>query len=185
MPSMSAHMAIACRLCNLFDVNKEEFIKGNLLPDLYDDKEKSHFKIKGKLFMVPNINEAINNLNINNSMDLGYLSHLLLDKYYFDEYLIKYDSTIFNNNNLYYDYDVLNIEIIKYFNLDINYLKQILKEFPKDINNEKLLKNIECLDLNISGNTKIIDKEEFLCFLENVSKRIIDNLRNLNKKNNL
>ena len=46
MPSMSAHMAIACTLSKKINVNEIDFIKGNLLPDLYDDKMKSHYKIK-------------------------------------------------------------------------------------------------------------------------------------------
>lgn len=179
MPSMSAHMAVACNLSDELDVDKEEFIKGNLLPDLYDNKEKSHFKVQGIIYYVPDIKKAIENLDLNNSLYLGYLTHLLLDKYYFDEYLIKYKSNLFDNKNIYKDYDILNKDIINYFKLDVDYLKKILKDFPSDINKHKLLKNIECLDININDKTQIIDKEDFILFLENISNIIKDEIESL------
>ena len=97
MPSMSAHMAIATRLSEKLNVDKKDFIKGNLLPDLYDDKVKSHYKIQGKKYFVQDINKAIKSLDLSSSLYLGYLSHLLLDKYYFDDYLLKYDSDLFKD----------------------------------------------------------------------------------------
>ena len=183
MPSMSAHMAIACTLSKKLNVSEIDFIKGNLLPDLYDDKMKSHYKIKGKRYYIPNIKEVIKNINLNDSLDLGYLSHLLLDYYYFDEYLIKYDESLFEEYSLYDDYDIINKDIIDYFNIDIDYLNNILVNFSKDINEQKLIKNKECLKLNINGNTKIIDKDDFIKFLDESSKRIYDDINMIIGKN--
>ena len=177
MPSMSSHMAVACNICDYLGVNKEEFIKGNLLPDLYDDKNKSHFKIQGKKYYIPDIEKAINSLDINNNLYLGYLSHLLLDKYYFDEYLLKYEEDLFQDNEIYKDYDVLSKDIVNHFNLDVDYLKSILKDFPKEINKKRLKNNLKCLALNIDGNTKTLDKEEFIRFLEEVSNRVKEDLK--------
>ena len=181
MPSMSAHMAIACRLSDKLNVNKSEFIKGNLLPDLYDNKELSHFKVKGKIYYVPDIEKAKKELDLNNDLYLGYLTHLLLDKYYFDEYLIKYN---LSNKSIYKEYDILNKDIIKHFNIDVLYLKKILTNFPNDINTLKLQKNIECLDLNIEDKLEILDKDDFILFLENSSFRILEEIKNIRSVEN-
>ena len=172
MPSMSSHMVIALKLCDKLNVDKKEFIKGNLLPDLYDDKNKSHFKVKGKKYDIPDIEKAINSLDINDSLYLGYISHLLLDKYYFDEYLLKYDRDLFIDNKIYKDYDVINKKIVNYFNIDSDYLKSILKDFPSDINKKRLKNNIKCLELDIDGKTNILAEKDFIKFLEESSERI-------------
>lgn len=172
MPSMSAHMAIATRLSEKLNVDKKDFIKGNLLPDLYDDKVKSHYKIQGKKYSVPDINKAIKSLDLSSSLYLGYLSHLLLDKYYFDDYLLKYDSDLFKDKTIYSDYDIINKDIIDYFNLDVNYIKGLMKDFPKEINQKKIDKNLECLDYNIDKKTNILDKNNFLKFLDEISNKI-------------
>lgn len=179
MPSMSAHMAIACKLSNKLNVDKKEFIKGNILPDLYENKEKSHYKIQGKRYTVPNIEEAVKTLDLSKSIDIGYLSHLLLDYYYFNEYLIKYDNDLFKNSDIYKDYDILNIDIINYYKIDINYIKSILTDFPKGINKRRLTNNINCLDLIIKDNTKILNKKDFLNFLDKISVKIENDIKEL------
>ncbi len=184
MPCMSAHMAIATKLSKLLPVDKDDFIKGNILPDLYDDKEKSHYKIKGKIYEIPNINIAVKSLNLTNSLDIGYLSHLLLDKYYFDEYLTKYDYDLFKNDAIYRDYDILNIDIINHFNIDIDYIKNVLSNYLKEFNNKKLVDNISYLDIKKEGNTKVLNKMEFLDFLDKASIKIEKDIINIISKKN-
>ena len=179
MPSLSSHMAIACKIGDQLKVNKEEFIKGNLLPDLYNNKIKSHFKIQGNKYLIPDIDKAVESLDINSSLNLGYISHLLLDKYYFDDYLLKYDKDLFQDSEIYKDYDIINIDIIKHFRLDIDYLKSILKDFPEGISNKKLKNNLKCLELNIDDDTKILNKKDFIKFLDNVVDKVKEDLENI------
>ena len=179
MPSMSAHMAVAKKVSEQLNIDDYNFIKGNILPDLYDDKNKSHFKIKDKKYLIPNIEEAINELEINNNLYLGYITHLLLDKYYLENFLDKYDFDVFKNGDLYEDYDYLNDDIINYFKLDINYIKNCMKDFSSDINNDKLIKNIDCLLQNKKGQTKIIKREEFLSFLDKTIDIIIEDIKTI------
>ena len=185
MPSISAHMGVALKVCNKINVDKNDYLKGNLLPDLYNNKIKSHFKTKGERYLVPNIDKAIKELDLNKSIDLGYLTHLLLDYYYFNEYLIKYKKDLFKGKRIYKDYDILNKDIINFFNIDTNYLKNILKDYKEDINEEKLTNNLNCLDLNINGDTTILDKEDFISFLDESSNRIVEFLNNLLKNNDI
>jgi hypothetical protein len=179
MPNISAHMAIAKRACEKINIDKENFYKGNLLPDLYDDKVKSHFKIQGTKFMIPNIDEALKKLDCKDSLYLGYISHLLLDKYYYEEYLPKYDLSLYEDNILYKDYDVINKDIINHFKIDKEYLKNILKDFPDEINNKKLISIISYLDYNMEKKLIVLNKKDFINFLEESSKRIIDDLNKI------
>ena len=182
MPSMSAHMSIAKRVSDKLNINDSNFIKGNLLPDLYDNKQKSHYKIKGKKYMIPNIDEVINIFDLKDKTYLGYLTHLLLDKYYLEEYLMNIDIDVFKDGNIYDDYDILNKDIIKHFDLDINYIEECIKEFPNKINNNKLLYNIECLNKNVDGDLKILDRESFISFLEKSSNKIVNDLLSIREK---
>ncbi len=181
MPNMSAHMAVAKRVSEYLKINDNNFFKGNLLPDLYNDKNKSHYKIQGKVYLIPDTNYVVNNLDMNNTMNLGVLTHLLLDKYYFDDYLSsKYNKNIIDDSKLIYnDYDILNKEIVKHFNLDINFYEQTLTNYEQDINQEKLNYNIKCLNINKSGKTTYLNKEDFIDFLENISKKISKDIKSL------
>lgn len=185
MPSMSSHMAVASKICEKLNVNKDNFIKGNLLPDLYDDKTISHFKIQGKKYMIPDIELASNELDLSNDMYLGYLCHLILDKYYFEEYINKYEFDVFEDERIYDDYDVLNTIIINHFNLDVDYIKKIMNDFPDDINNRKLFVNINCLNKNVDSKLKIVDKDEFIDFLEKTIPKIEEDINKIINQKNL
>ena len=89
MPNMSSHMAVAKRVSEILDINDKDFIIGNILPDLYNDKKKSHYKIMGDFYLIPDIDYYIKNFDLNSNLNLGYLTHLLLDKYYLEDYLEK------------------------------------------------------------------------------------------------
>ena len=182
MPSISAHMAIAKKVSEQLNICDSYFIKGNLLPDLYDNKQKSHYKIPGKKYMIPNIDEVINKLDLKDKINLGYLTHLLLDKYYLEEYLTNIDFDVFKEENIYEDYDILNKDIIKKFNLDINYIEECINDYPLNINNHKLEYNIECLNKNLEGNLKILDKETFFIFLDEASNKIVNDLLLIKEK---
>lgn len=181
MPSISAHMAIAKELSKLLNINSIDFIKGNLLPDLYYDKTKSHYKTEGKKYLIPNIYDAFSSLDLDDYINVGYLCHLLLDKYYLEEFLDKYNFNVFEEADLYKDYDILNKDIINYYGLDVEYIKSCMKDFPNDIDKDLIDKNLKCLDLIIDLETKIIIKADFLSFLDRMINTIGKELSNLIK----
>lgn len=184
MPNVAGHMAVAKKVSELLKIDSDDFYRGNLIPDLYKDKVKSHYKIQGKKFLIPDIEKIEKEIDLTNLTDLGILSHLLLDKYYFDEFLLDLDPKEFSNNKIYDEYDIINKDIVNYFKLDT---KRIIKAFSdikiKDIEKIKLEKNISYLQLEVDGKTKLLNKDNFIIFLNDSSLRIVKEIKKL--KNNI
>lgn len=178
MPSMSAHMAVAKRVSESLFINDTNYYKGNIIPDLQRDKIKSHYKIKGSVFYIPDIYKIEKELDLTDITNLGIYTHLLLDYYYFEEYLPKrMDDSPFISKQIYIDYDIVNKDIINYFNLDVDYLKSILKDFDREVDNKLLEKNINCLFKYDTQETKYIDTDDFIKFLEETSIKIIERIK--------
>ena len=183
MPSIAAHMICAKLVSNNLNINDPEFIKGNLLPDIIDIKD-SHHKMIGKHYYIPNIDYFINTLDLNNNLDLGYLSHLLLDKYFLEEYI--YDEVngeeVFLNKIMYREYDIINYRLLNNFNVDVDYLNKILKDYEVPINQEKYNKNIKCLNLgDIDEDLKYLNVDSFSKFLIEASNNIVKYLEEVKK----
>ena len=81
MPGICSHMIIAKEVSKRLNIDSDDFIRGNLLPDIIDLKD-SHHKIKNNTYMVPNIDYFVKRLDLTNELHMGYLTHLLLDKHY-------------------------------------------------------------------------------------------------------
>lgn len=179
MPNISGHMAIAKRVSELLNIDDPEFYKGNLLPDLYSDKDKSHFKIQGKIYYVPDLERIKKEVDLTDMLNIGAFSHLLLDYYYFEEYLpSRFNRDLFYHSKaVYRDYDVLNKDIVKHFNLDVPYLTNVLKDYNDDIIQSKLESNIKCLNLNVDRDLEMLNKEDFIKFLEDISNTIANELK--------
>lgn len=169
MPSIGAHMVIAKRVSEILKIDNSDFIRGNLLPDIID-MEGSHHKKQGKIYEVPDIEENIKYLDLNNYMDLGYLSHLLLDMYYLEEYLTKkYSTNVFIDGIIYKDYDIVNGGLVRLNELDVDKIESILREYKCNINNDKLELNIRCLKQDIEGSSKYLELDDFNRFLNDIS----------------
>lgn len=177
MPSISGHMAVAKRVCEKLNINSDDFYRGNLLPDLYVDKIKSHYKIQGKKYLIPNIDYVVNNFDLKDYNNLGYLTHLLLDKYYLEDFLMDIEEDVFKGDKLYRDYDILNKDLIDHFKIDTNYLYNVLSKIDDDISNDKLELNLRCLIQNKKGKTTFLDKNKFINFLEKASDLIAKDLK--------
>ena len=178
MPNISAHMIVAKLVSEKLNINDPDFIKGNLLPDIVNNAQ-SHHKIQGKYYLIPNIDFFKQKLNLKQKLELGYLTHLLLDKYFLEEY-IPYNTSdlkIFANKMIYKEYDLINYQLVKQFNLDTLYLKNILKEIQGNINKKELEKNLQCLMNTETGETRYLNLEKFSAFLYNVSKKISEELK--------
>ena len=81
MPNISSHMIVAKLVSEKLNINDPDFIKGNILPDIVNN-DQSHHKIQGEYCLIPNIDYFKRRLNLNKKLELGYFTHLLLDKYF-------------------------------------------------------------------------------------------------------
>ena len=177
MPSITPHMIVATEVAKILNINSEDFIRGNLLPDIIDIKN-SHHKIESDVYMVPDIDYFLRTLDLTNDLDIGYLTHLLLDKHYLEDYLKKLypNKNIFLDKKIYNDYDILNHSLVNNFNLDVEYIEKALMKYNCKIKEKKLEYNINCLKNNISGKTYYLNINSFSKFLKEVSKTISEEL---------
>jgi hypothetical protein len=177
MPSIAAHMIVAKEIGKRLNINSNDFIIGNILPDIIKEDD-SHYKIQNKMYLVPNISKYLEESNLNNDLYLGYLVHLLLDKHFLVDYLsnLYYNKNIFLDGKIYKDYDYLNKDLVNKFNLDIASIEKILLNTNYNIVEEKLKYNIECLKQTSTGNTKYLSLPSFSNFLIEISNLIYEEL---------
>ena len=173
MPNISAHMIVAVEVAKRLNINSDEFIKGNLLPDIIDMAD-SHHKVQNGVYMVPDIEYFLQNLDFSKDLNIGYLTHLLLDKHYLSDYLgsLYPNTNIFLDGTIYKDYDFLNFLLVDRYGLNIDKLENILSQYDCKILEEKLKYNIECLKQKKAGKTKYLNFESFASFLLEVSDTI-------------
>lgn len=183
MPSIAAHMVCAKLVSEKLNITDPDFIKGNLLPDISLEKD-SHKKIQGKHYYIPNINYFINTLDFSNSLYLGYLTHLLLDKYFLEDYIydVVLGEEVFANKIMYKEYDNINYDLLNEFDVDTKYLNKILKNYNVPIDIDKYNKNIKCLNIGATNQKLIyLNLEHFSNFLINVSDIIVNELKGVIK----
>lgn len=174
MPGFTIHIAIAKQYVNKHKnkiINEEEFIKGVIAPDLDEtmseiskNKNKSHY---GAWYILPvetNIDIFLkdSSVDINKDYWKGYLLHLLTDFYFYNKTFLNECLEIKkNNDNIYYDYDCLNKDLIEQYQIIL--LKNIEKYInfidskPKYLNKYKIINFIEQIsNLNLDDQIKII-----------------------------
>jgi len=173
MPNISAHMIVAQEVAKKINIKSDEFIKGNLLPDIIDIGD-SHHKVQNGIYMVPDIEYFLQKLDFSKDLNIGYLTHLLLDKHYLSDYLgsLYPNTNIFLDGIIYKDYDYLNFLLVNRFGLNVDKLENILSRYDCKILKEKLKYNIECLKQKKDGKTKYLNFESFANFLLEVSDTI-------------
>lgn len=183
MPSIAAHMAVAKILSTKLNKNTPDFYRGNLLPDILEGSMvDTHFKVEGEHFMVTDVNQAKENLILTNDLDLGYFTHLLLDKLFLEEFVPthigRYD--LFKTKEMYQDYDKVNFDIVNCFGLDVESLTNVLTEkYDCNINTEKFETNIRCLNNKEISDGEYLKKEEFKLFLQEAAEKIYDEVKKL------
>ena len=173
MPSIAAHMAVAKLVSGNLKIHNYDFIKGNLLPDIIL-KENSHYKVKGKFFLIPDTDYFKRIFDLYDNLYLGYYVHLLLDKYFLEEFVPKNISNldVFQDKTMYNDYNLINYQIIKEFGLDVEFLKKVLQDFSVDISKDKLDYNVGCLSIKEVQDTTCLNFNDFSQFLYNISSVI-------------
>lgn len=178
MPNVSAHIGCALKVKEKLNIKDDRFILGALLPDIIDyDKRKTHFKIKGKEYLIPDLEYYLNNYDIKNSQNCGYFFHLYLDYYFLEDYLFnnKRGIDVFNGSTLYNDYDIINKSLVDHYNINIPYVEEVLMKYSNNkVSKKKLDNNIRCLKLNEQGNTNYIDINKFVPFLDKIVDKFIN-----------
>ncbi len=176
MPSIACHMIVAKLVSEKLNIKSDDYIIGNLLPDIAKSKEESHKKVQGNYFLVPDIKYFKETLDLKNKTDLGILTHLLLDKHFLEEFM-PHNNKLFEDKTIYKEYDLLNYKLIKKFNLDVDYLVKILSNFNSNIDKDKLKLNLNCLTNKETGNTVYLKLDEVSNFLFEVSDKICEEIK--------
>ncbi len=185
MPSLSAHFACANLLVEKLNIsNIDDFFRGTIYPDLV---KNSHFKVKSKneVFLVPSITDFLQSINYNlNDFEKGYLVHLLLDKYYLENFADKFGLEPFLNGTIYNDYSLLSAKLLNAFNVDTTYVFNIIMSFNDTIDKNKLISMSSFLNLEDKHNeTKIINYNEFKSFITNIGNTIYFEVLDIIEKN--
>ena len=146
MPGFVIHIAIAkeyIKKHNDID-NIEEFIKGNIEPDLTKDKAKTHY---GKSPTYTNLKEFLLHNKLDNDINKGKFLHLITDYLFYNLYLkdvpVKGTKEILHN-----DYDIINEELISKYNI------KLLEEIKHNVYYKEGKPNILTLDIA----TKVINE---------------------------
>ena len=112
MPGYVIHLAVAKEY--LRKNKKEEtneFLLGNVAPDLVSDKSKTHY---GKSPAYTNLGNFLEKNKIDTDYDLGFFLHLITDYLFYNKYLEKLEKP-----QIYKDYDYTNKEIIDKYNVNL------------------------------------------------------------------
>ena len=150
MASLMIHQIIGQKYCeNHHIADVQNFLSGNLAPDLVKDKSVTHFsriRIGNKTYTESilnkvNLTESCKHLNIDNDFHKGEFLHLVTDHVFFFQYLLnnpKYQQVehlnqLFIRDMLYRDYHRINGWLIETNpNLDISLLPDNTKETRSD-----------------------------------------------------
>ena len=182
MPNIVTHYIVGEKVLEELNVNREEFQKGNLYPDYID--KKYHFRKQGKHFLIPDIELAkCSDIYPNPAYKLGFLSHLILDKIFLEEYVINhiYDKTsmdinIFTSNGIYKDYTNISPYLLEYFGYSLKDIIYIMK-LDKKIYYDTFLSLVNDISKVRDYKLKYLDKESFTEFINEVPERVLFELK--------
>ena len=158
MPGFVIHIAIANEYIKKHEKKEvyQEFIKGNILPDITNEKSITHY---GKSPAYTSLKGFLDNNKIDNSLNRGYFLHLVTDYLFYNHYLDYYVK-----KDMYHDYDVLNKYLIEKYKID---LPDIVKDKVFFIEDETKILTRELA-------VKIIDEISSLD-LEKIANEVINN----------
>ncbi len=136
--------------------NYEEFIKGIIYPDSVSDKAITHY---GEKSSNVNLKAFFDENDIESDFNKGYFLHLVTDYLFYNKFL-----TIFSKEYVYNDYDILNKKLEEKFKVKI----------PIEIKGKVFYKD---------GETKILNLDEVIKFIENTAKYDLNYIREAVLKN--
>lgn len=146
MPSLLTHLKICEKINQTLHLPQNEFYLGSILPDLVENHKSSHFSD----YRIPNVDNYLKTINSKLSIiEIGYLCHLLIDKFYnefmFKNYINKRDNDLIsikiNEKEEYYSEDRINqLKHSVYENYDIFIAKNL---FLNPFNDLEFLNNLK------------------------------------------
>ena len=182
MPSHKIHLKIAEDINKKLKLNNDAIMLGSVLPDLTINRRHalSHFQeINGELYFLANPDEFIKKYpnTINNPVSIGYIIHLLTDRYYSYYFYKKYFD--FKDNKPYKlksEYnkitDLKNFKRKLYYQYDIYLLKHNLISKFENYEVINLIPNYQGMDFDKQFLKEYIEKnnEEIEYHMANIDK---------------
>lgn len=146
------HLAVAEEYLRKHDNNEkyDEFIQGVIFPDGVEDKSRTHY---GKNSSHVNLVDFLSENNLDTSFKRGYFLHLFTDYLFYNKYIDTFSKDIYN------DYDLLNKELMKKYNVML----------PSEIKNKVFFKS--------QGNLKILTVELMKRVIDEISEYDIDSTK--------
>lgn len=138
MASAIMHLCIAKEVNKYLHMDERALLLGSIAPDLSKElgetKEISHFLDHSSEDDLPNIDHFLRKYrqDLHNPFTMGYLIHLLSDKYWFRDYINVYISRYTHDKDkktltysalrsvIYNDYTNINIDLIEHYNLSLD-----------------------------------------------------------------
>ncbi len=207
MASAMIHICVANKVNEVLRMDPKMIALGSIAPDLSkqvgERKIASHFLDNDNEDAIPNIERFLKKYRseLVNPFEMGYLIHLLTDKYWFRDYVYEYIKNYQEKhhingelsytalkNLIYQDYTNLNHDLIDEYNVDL-YLFANEIVYPKtkiaEIDSSKLPVIVEKMGLIIkdsqeSSHPFLFDLTDIKIFIEECSKQIIEDLSNYN-----
>lgn len=181
MPSIASHYVVAKQVGKILNLENDDYLLGNILPDIIQENN-SHYKIQGTYYLIPDINKFIKENNYNKNIFLGYLTHLLLDKYFLEEFIPKNilnykEIQLFEKNIMYSEYTSINYTLVKKYKLDVKHISDIINTTNLKINKEKVKKNIMSLNNKSISKTSYLNLKKYTKFLNDISVVIAEDLK--------
>jgi len=143
MPGYVIHLAVGKIYSQSNKIEDlKNFEKGIIVPDMLEDKAKSHY---GTYSSNPGLNQFIQINGISSSYDEGYFLHLVTDYLFYNRFLNKWDTSIYD------DYDILNSRLMKKYGILL----------PEDVQEKVKFK---------VGKTSILNEDNLCKFINSVGK---------------
>lgn len=130
--------------------NYEDFIEGVIYPDSVTDKSLTHY---GPTSSQVNLKRFFEDKDINTDFNKGYCIHLITDYLFYNKFL-----TIFSSNYIYNDYDILNKELKRKFEV-------------------KIPQKVEDKVFYTEGETRILNLKDTIKFIEETSANNINDIK--------
>ena len=189
MPSIASHFVVAKKVAKLLNIESLDYYIGSILPDVIDDPN-SHLKVRGTHYLIPDIDSFITSTTLEEDMFIGYLVHLLLDKYFLEHYIIDnvpdYNKfNLFTKDKIYEDYTRLNGVLLKEYDIAPSFIENVLDSITKPTNLDKFSKNRAFVSrLDTTKEPMYINVSSYKNFVEQVSQKIYEDVMlTLNSKN--
>lgn len=152
------HLAVAKEYMRNFKVkDEEEFLKGTIAPDLLSTDTKKITHYSETMSSGVDLSKFLKANTLHTSYIQGYFLHLIVDYLFYNKYFTVRSKEIYN------DYDILNEELIKMYNIEV----------PEEVKDKALFK---------SGELKVLDREKVYKLINEISRKSLTEYKKEIKK---